>query len=356
MLVLPSGERIKTPASLKLRRDTATTLLVEKQGYHSTRVYLDREANLWAFLPFAGNLFHLVPNAVDIVLEPGSDPAPSTTASVFDPSQQLGGASPLPSVGIPEQMKVDASVAIAIHLVPAGQFFSGCNESADTDCFADEKLGQNRWLDAFEIDASEVTTVAFRGCVSDGGCSEPRSGASCNWERSERDWHPINCVDWDQARAYCEWNGKRLPTEWEWEKAARGTDGRKFPWGNEAADCGRAVMENEDGSACGQGPTTFEVGSKPSGRSPFGLLDMAGNVWEWTSSTSREPSLIVVRGGSWFDNATLARVSFRGKYPASSQIPSLGFRCAVSVDASPSASPSHRTESASRSQPEATKE
>jgi hypothetical protein len=370
VLILPSGKRIKTPASVELPRDRALTLFVEKEGYRSSRVYLDRETDWWALLPFAANLYHLVPDTVDITLEPrsdsdavitdsviepsqhtddsdedpaakapvlvsnpGSDPAPSTTGSVFDQSQPTGGADRVPAVGTPDLMKVDESIAIATQRVPAGRFFSGCSESADTECFENEKPGTNRELDAFEIDATEVTIGAFRDCVLAGGCAEPKAGDSCNWGRSERDWHPVNCVDWNQATAYCDWKGKRLPTEWEWEKAARGTDGRIYPWGNEPADCRRTVIEDDAGSACGQGHTTFEVGSRPSGHSPYDVLDMAGNVWEWTSSPSSEPSILMVRGGSWFDIATLARASFRGKYTADSQIPSLGFRCALSVDA-----------------------
>ena len=392
VLILPSGVKIETPSSVELRRDTALTLFVEKDGYRSTRVYLDRETDWWALLPNTDNLFHLVPNPVNIVLEPESadapsgavtisnqsqptdesdqganvvatepvleaqsHPAPLTAGSEFNRSQPAGASRHAPAIGTPEPMRVDKSLAIATRIVAAGPFASGCNELADTDCFADEKPGKDRDLEAFEIDATEVTVGAFRDCVSSGGCMEPESGDSCNWGRPDRVWHPLNCVDWSQANAYCKWKGKRLPTEWEWEKAARGTDGRKYPWGDESADCDRAVIENEAGSACGQGRTTFEVGSKPSGISPYGLLEMAGNVWEWTSSTyyqsadqpvdkppgqpSGQPSLVVVRGGSWFDTARLARVSFRGKYAADTQIPSLGFRCALSLEAA-SATPS----------------
>jgi sulfatase modifying factor 1 len=380
VLILPSGEKVETPASVELRRDTALTLFVEKEGYRSTRVYLDRETDWWALLPYTDNLFHLVPNPVNIVLEPESADTPSTAGTIsnrsqpadesnqgpsvvamepvleaeshsapltagsdFNRSQPAGTSRHAPAIGTPEPMKVDKSAAIATHMVPAGAFASGCNELADSDCFADEKPGKDRELDAFEIDATEVTVAAFRDCVSSGECTEPESGNSCNWGRSDRGWHPLNCVDWKQANAYCKWKGKRLPTEWEWEKAARGTDGRKYPWGDEAADCDRAVIENEAGSACGQGHTTFEVGSKPSGLSPYGVLDMAGNVWEWTSSTYSQPSgqpsgrpaLVVVRGGSWFDTAKLARVSFRGKYADDTQLPSLGFRCVLSLEAAP---------------------
>jgi formylglycine-generating enzyme required for sulfatase activity len=88
--------------------------------------------------------------------------------------------------------------------------------------------------------------------------------------------HPINCIEWKQAVAYCKWTGKRLPTEQEWEYAARGTDGRKWPWGNEKPDAKRACLDGKEG--------TCPVGRFPSDASPFGVLDMEGNVGEWTSS------------------------------------------------------------------------
>ncbi len=235
-------------------------------------------------------------------------------------------------LGVPGQMRVDASVARVLNAVPAGEYFSGCDESMGDDCYENEKPGKLRQLESFEIDTTEVTVAAFRECVAAGACTPPESVGACNWGREDRERHPINCVACDQAEAYCAWNSKRLPSEWEWEKAARGTDGRKYPWGNEDADCRRAVIEDAAGSACGQGETTFEVGSQPSGLSPYGVLDMAGNVWEWTKSTPAESSICIARGGSWFDTPRSARASFRAEYPGTSQMATIGFRCAVSVN------------------------
>ena len=212
--------------------------------------------------------------------------------------------------------------------IPQGGFYSGCNRSVDLECFQNEKPGQDRVLDAFRIDITEVTTDAFRACVEAGGCTEPASGGACNWGLPGRGAHPQNCVDWDQAAAFCAWKGQRLPTEWEWEKAARGTDGRKFPWGNEEGVCSHAVIENEEGSACGLGATTFEVASMPLGISPYGVLDMSGNVGEWTSSREEGSTLRAVRGGSWLDSPELSRASLRGQHPADSQLATIGFRCA----------------------------
>jgi len=211
--------------------------------------------------------------------------------------------------------------------VPAGEFYYGCNESVDTECDDDEKPGKRITLAAFHIDKTEVTVSAYEACKRAGACTVPKSGGSCNWGKSDRERHPINCVDWNQAKAYCAWAGNRLPTEQEWEKAARGTDGRKYPWGNERASCARAVMDDGGGNGCGRGNTTWPVGSKPSGVSPYGALDMVGNVWEWTSSRGDSGGR-VLRGGSWYAPPRRVRASYRRWYAPSRRLVRGGFRCA----------------------------
>ena len=175
---------------------------------------------------------------------------------------------------------------------------------------------------SFSIDRTEVTTAAYDACVRSGKCTQPDTGDNCNWGKESRASHPINCVDWNQATAYCAAAGKRLPTEQEWEHAASGTDGRLYPWGNEEPS--NQACWNRLESMAG----TCPVGAFPAGASPYGALDMAGNVWEWTSS-NYDANARVIRGGSVFNVvASLLRAAFRyWNDPAYRDI-DLGFRCA----------------------------
>jgi hypothetical protein len=177
---------------------------------------------------------------------------------------------------------------------------------------------------AFGIDRTEVRVDEYAACVLSGACSRPGTRAGCNWSDPNRGDHPINCVDWEQARSYCAWVGKRLPSEREWERAARGDDGRAFPWGDEPATCDLAVIDSgAEGRGCGHG-STWPVASLESGRSPYGLFDMAGNVIEWTSD--RDGGRAIVRGGSW--RADLSPDSWRAEREASARDGEIGFRCA----------------------------
>jgi formylglycine-generating enzyme required for sulfatase activity len=212
--------------------------------------------------------------------------------------------------------------------IPAGSFLYGCDGQAGHPCPSSEAVGQRAELGAFQIDRTEVRVSEYRHCVDEGACAPPAVASGCNWNAPGRGEHPINCIDWDQAVTYCGWVGKRLPTEQEWEKAARGTDGRTYPWGNEGASCDVAVMSVPGGVGCGAA-STAPVGSRDRGRSPYGLFDMAGNVYEWTGSLYASGSgARVLRGGSWKNDAETIRSSHREGALPNLRDASVGFRCA----------------------------
>jgi formylglycine-generating enzyme required for sulfatase activity len=232
--------------------------------------------------------------------------------------------SPVSPDVVSQVSEIDGMVQVS---VPAGEFQMGSNERNDN-----EKPVHIVWLDAFWIDQTEVTNALYAKCVATGNCRD-----MANYP--EKSSHPVVGVDWTNAATYCQWAGRRLPSEAEWEKAARGTDGRTYPWG-EGIDCKKANYQ----SGC-KGDTSA-VGSYPDGASPYGALNMVGNVWEWVadwySDTYYRSSLQenpkgpdsgdgrVLRGGSWDNNEMRVRGSPRdGFYPING-LRTIGFRCAAS--------------------------
>ncbi|MBI5525242.1 MAG: formylglycine-generating enzyme family protein [Deltaproteobacteria bacterium] len=227
--------------------------------------------------------------------------------------------------------------------VTSGDFWMGCNGAADNECEGDENPYHQVTVPALRLDKYEVTVAEYDLCYDAGKCTAPGTpGPGCNWWNSGRNDHPVNCASWEQARTYCEWAGKRLPSEAEWEKAARGTDGRKYPWGNGSLDCTRAVHSANGCASTGTAP----VGSKPAGAGPYGNADMVGNVWEWIeddyhSTYSGAPATggawvnsprgtaRVLRGGSWWNNmAQYLRSSDRAWNEPAGWGDYWGFRCA----------------------------
>ena len=244
--------------------------------------------------------------------------------------------------------------------VPEGKFTMGSNDGDP-----DEQPVHTVYLDAYWMDRTEVTNTMFAlfakstGYLTDaerGGSSWVFDGA--NWNRIPgADWqhpqgpssslsgiedHPAVNVSWNDAVAYCEWAKVRLPSEAEWEKAARGMDGRIYPWGNFSPDCSLANYRDCAGD-------TEAVSHHPSGSSPYGVLDMAGNVWEWVNDwysgtyysqspqsnpqgpSSGDSNSRALGGGSWFNSGSDIRSSFRGRGAPDYTGDYIGFRCAYSA-------------------------
>ncbi len=230
--------------------------------------------------------------------------------------------------------------------VPSGEFMMG---SVAGDPLADEDEFPNHpiYLTAFWIDRTEIANIQYQLCVADGVCSLARTQG----RRFEGDYQPVVGVDWFQAEAYCRWAGGRLPTEAEWEKAARGVDGRRYPWGNDFEGsrlnfCDQnCIADWRDFEADDGYPYTAPVGSYADGASPYGALDMSGNVWEWTADWyaadyySRSPyddppgpttgQQRVIRGGSWLYYGKNLRAAKRHKDLPSYRYDNIGFRCVV---------------------------
>ncbi|MCX6054360.1 MAG: SUMF1/EgtB/PvdO family nonheme iron enzyme, partial [Chloroflexi bacterium] len=219
-------------------------------------------------------------------------------------------------------------------LVPEGEFTMG------SDVNTDEQPIHAVYLDSFWIDQTEVTNAMYAQCVTEGACSEPNDSSSSTqndyYGNSTFNNYPVIYVDWFQAKTFCEWAGGNLPTEAQWEKAARGTDERIYPWGNESPSCDLANIPGCKGD-------TTAVGSYPAGNSPYGALDMAGNVWEWVSDwygtyptgTAPNPQgpssgeARGIRGGSWVDDTSDFRSAGRGGMSTMYGTNFIGFRCAL---------------------------
>ena len=246
---------------------------------------------------------------------------------------------------------------VAMVVVPAGPFKMGSLRDSsglpgldrDPKPQPDEFPQRSVVLPEFWIDRTEVTNGRYRECVAAGVCS-PQAGGTSDYNNSPAfDDYPVVFVSWSDARAYCQWLGKRLPTEAEWEKAARGTDGRIWPWGNNLKDNISGPVERANVSD-GAARRLTAAGSYPKGASPYGALDMAGNVWEWVNDWYRPtyyaerpdpdssppgPSegegtgLKVIRGGSFNSAGINARTADRnGVLPGPSF--DIGLRCARS--------------------------
>jgi serine/threonine-protein kinase len=228
--------------------------------------------------------------------------------------------------------------------VPGGEFAMGSTEGD-----SDERPMHTVALDGFWIDRTEVTNAQYRLCVADGRCDAPAYGDDPDLSRDDL---PVARVDWTDAQAYCEWAGAQLPTEAEWEYAARGPEGTNYPWGDSFnstrlnfcdANCDylHRAPQYDDGYA-----KAAPVGSFPAGASWCEALDMAGNVWEWVADrygeypSGREDNPTgpssgaarVMRGGSWSSTALHVRSATRFWFDPELRFVNVGFRCARGSD------------------------
>jgi len=249
--------------------------------------------------------------------------------------------------------------------VPAGEFLMGCDGKIEKSCDLDNPVKLVS-LSSFFIDKYEVTVEKYMSCVHEYGCSLPSfDNGYCALYIDIWDWEygilpakfreknkPMVCVSWEQAFDYCKWVGKQLPTEAQWEKAARGTDGRIYPWGNEDISCEYAVVtlfNTKTGKyeyGCGE-YSTWDAGSIEAGVSPYGAYDLSGNVYEWVAdwydseyyenAPKKDPAgpetgkYKVIRGASWGgDGSDFDLSSSKRKWgsPFNPGDSVLGFRCA----------------------------
>ncbi len=263
-----------------------------------------------------------------------------------------------------EKKKSDMVLIQSLVFIPAGEFYMGSTEEEAKDAWETcKKIGSCPWdwfkgelpkhkvvLDAYFIDRYEVTNAQYKECVDVGKCKKPQD--TTWYDNASYANHPVVNVDWEQANTFCKWAGKRLPTEAEWEKASRGENGNVYPWGNswDENKCNNRDYIGTLTSSMAKmymNRGTTPVGSFESGKSPYGAVDMAGNVWEWVSdwydekyyknSPYKNPkgpkngSYRVRRGGSWGDYYS---GNFRGAdrywgYPDDA-VNEWGFRCAKS--------------------------
>ncbi len=178
-------------------------------------------------------------------------------------------------------------------------------------------------VDAFYIDKFPITNNQYKVFMEEANCEEPAFWQDKRFNNSHQ---PVVGVSWDDAIAYTNWTGKRLPEEKEWEKASRSTDGREYPWGNGKPDQSLAVFDLDISIGA---PTN--VGTHQSGVSPYGCYDMSGNIWEWCQEWYTEGKYRVVRGGSWINHMTILNCAYRSGSVPIDKDNNVSFRCVKST-------------------------
>ena len=265
----------------------------------------------------------------------------STSVSFTSTPQPTETPSPTSILDI-GRTEISAMDGMTLLYVPEGEFLMG-STAADSLADSDEKPQHSVMVDAFWIDQTEVTNAMYAKCAVANQCDPPDKKVSYTrsnyYGNSEFDNYPVIYVSWNDALAYCSWAGRELPTEAQWEKAARGTDGRIYPWGNETPS---SKLLNYNGS------DTTVVKNYPNTKSFYGTYDMAGNVWEWVNdwyqsdyyvtlgdnvSNPQGPAsgdVRVLRGGSWLNYSGSVRSANRSRFDPTNTVNDIGFRCSRS--------------------------
>ncbi len=277
----------------------------------------------------------MTPTQLQVLPSPTDVPSTATQEPLVIPTE----VAPRPTEVTPVPVEIRDAKNIPMRLVPAGEFTMGGNDTGDVG----SRPAQKVYLNAFYIDKFEVTNEMYDACVYAVECRKPHNGGSATrntyFPNPVFAKFPVLYVDWKMANAYCAWRGARLPTEAEWEKAARGKDARLYPWGNQEPDCNLA---NHAGCVA----DTTPVDQHEAGQSPFGIYGMSGNVWEWTSTLFKgypynaddgreDPTALgerIARGGSWHvfgGNSGNVRADIRLKLDPGYFGGYVGFRCAV---------------------------
>ena len=350
--IVPEGMAFAVPLSY------ATPLLANIDGFDFTAIGKSRSVKKAKKGKAADDerLAAMLRTTVRIETARGADPsptpmtpAPAETTKRHDPAPSTAqGETRNPSYRVPDQAAVQQvneqlrktqqeqlqaltqqgiPVPEGMVLIPAGEFLMGSE-----DGLPDMRPMHRVQVSTYWLDQHEVTNRQYRQCMESGGCAPPKDHSA--YDDAARADHPVTNVTWSQARNYCGWRGKRLPTEAEWEKAARGIDGRLYPWGNSDEMVKTRATKNG----------TVPVGSIEFARSPYGVADLVMNASEWVndwyaedfyrSSPSRDPqgpargAFKVLRGGEPSDRPLELRASYRGWDDMSYWGPSVGFRCA----------------------------
>ncbi len=340
----PPPAKPASTAPPPVKKPSPPAVLVEKPAPTSTPKGFFKSIPLWIWVVVSLCLVGFIASSICLLtlsFQAGQNDEiitqlpPALTLVSVQPTPAVSELTPTEASSFPAQ--ITDAVGVPMVLVPAGTFLFG-NDYGEVD----ERPSQTIYLDTFYIDQYEVTNASYAACVAAGVCSPPEilysNLQNVYYGNPTFDYYPVINVNWFNAQTFCEWRGGRLPTEAEWEKAGRGTDGRTFPWG-EGTSCALENLVNCQGD-------TIQVGSYPTSYSPYGVFDMSGNVWEWTadwyspdyyatlSAETRNPqgpetgTGRVIRGGSWADDQYQTRLTQRLQVNPLGVDNALGFRCA----------------------------